>query len=114
MSADRQPGTTQHILDRTHATRRTLLKFGAATLATGMVATRLPDLPGSMPVAASGGQIEPTAGTWKPWLLTAGNQFRPPPPDAAATEAEIGQLKTMAAQRDPSALDRIAYWEAGS
>src|SRR4051794_13232021 len=115
MSEDRQPGTTPSIFDRTHATRRNLLKLGAATFATGMVATHLPDLASSTPVAASADQIEPKAGTWKPWLLTSGDQFRlPPPPDAAATAAEIEQLKSMSAQRDTKALDRVAYWEAGA
>jgi membrane-associated phospholipid phosphatase len=38
----------------------------------------------------------------------------PAPPDKAATRAEIAELEALAAQRDPVALDRIGYWDAGS
>jgi membrane-associated phospholipid phosphatase len=59
--------------------------------------------------------VEPKAGAWKTWLLTSGDQFRlPAPPDAAATETEIQQLKEMAAKRDAAALDEIAYWDTGA
>jgi membrane-associated phospholipid phosphatase len=95
-------------------TRRNLMRVGTAAIAAG-AAAHLPLLAPPAQVAASGPQIEPNAGTWKPWLLAAGDQFRPPPPpDAAATADEIAQIKTMATQRDTAALDRIAYWEAGA
>jgi membrane-associated phospholipid phosphatase len=59
--------------------------------------------------------IEPDAGTWKTWLLSSGDQFRPAaPPDEAATAAERADLATMAADRDAEALERIAYWDAGA
>lgn len=95
-------------------TRRNLMRGGTAAIAAG-AAAHLPTLAPPAQVAASGGQIEPNAGTWKPWLLAAGDQFRPPsPPDAAATAAEVEQLKAMAVQHDAAARDRIAYWEAGA
>jgi membrane-associated phospholipid phosphatase len=60
-------------------------------------------------------QIEPKAGSWKTWVLSSGSQFRlPAPPDKAATEAEIQQLKELAAKRDAASLDQIAYWDTGS
>src|SRR5215831_8001150 len=63
---------------------------------------------------AAGG-IEPTAGTWKTWVLSAGNQFRlPPPGDQAATQSEIQQLKDMVPKRDAAALDQIAFWDTSS
>ncbi len=59
--------------------------------------------------------IEPEAGTWKTWLLASGDQLRPEaPPDEAATQAELAELHGLAADRDGAALDRIAYWDAGS
>lgn len=62
----------------------------------------------------SSAQIEPNAGNWKTWVLTSGDQMRlPPPPDEAATRAEIEQLKVIAKQRDPATLDRIIWWNAG-
>ena len=58
--------------------------------------------------------IEPKAGAWKTWVMTSGNQFRlPAPPDKAATEAEIKQLKDMVAKRDAAAQDQIAFWDTG-
>jgi hypothetical protein len=65
--------------------------------------------------AAPGGPVEPRAGTWKTWLLASGSQFRPPPPpDRAATEAEVRELKALAGRRDDSALDRVKFWDAGA
>ena len=71
---------------------------------------------GSTTIAAqdTAGSIEPTAGSWPTFLLSSGSQLRlPPPPDAAATAAELGQLKALEAQRDAAALDQIAFWTAG-
>jgi hypothetical protein len=59
-------------------------------------------------------QIEPQAGTWKTHVLTSGSELRlPPPPDAAATQAEITELHALSARRDTAALDQISYWDAG-
>lgn len=94
-------------------TRRTLMRTGTAAFAVGAM-THLSALAPATAVTAAGSPITPQAGTWKPWLLSSGDQFRPPPPpDAAATASEIEQLKSMASQRD-AARDRIAYWEAGA
>src|SRR5262249_46695781 len=38
----------------------------------------------------------------------------PPPPDRAASEKELGELVQMAATRDRTTLDRVAYWDTGS
>ncbi len=66
-------------------------------------------------VQAGDEQIEPKAGTWKTWVLSSGNQFRlAPPPDKTATEAEIQQLKGLAAKRDAASLAQVAYWDTGS
>jgi membrane-associated phospholipid phosphatase len=40
--------------------------------------------------------IEPLAGTWKPWALTSGSQFRPGPraaPDSAQIKAEVAEVR---------------------
>jgi hypothetical protein len=61
------------------------------------------------------GGVEPQAGTWKTWVISSGPQFRvSPPPDRAATEKELGELRQMAATRDRAALDRVAYWDTGA
>ena len=60
-------------------------------------------------------QVEPTAGTWKTWIISSGRDFRvPPPPDAAATASELAWLREAVAQQDPRALDQISFWDAGS
>lgn len=59
--------------------------------------------------------VEPRAGAWQTWVLTSGSQLRlPAPPDPAATASEIGELKSLAAQRDASALQTIAFWDTGA
>jgi len=64
--------------------------------------------------ASADGPVAPRAGTWRPWLLASGSQLRPPPPpDRAATEAELRELKALAGRRDGAALERIRFWDAG-
>jgi membrane-associated phospholipid phosphatase len=59
--------------------------------------------------------MSPGAGTWRTWVLSSGSQFRlPPPPDAAATQAELAQLRDMVARRDAEARERIAWWDAAA
>ncbi len=59
--------------------------------------------------------VEPAAGQWRTWVLASPDELRPaPPPDQAATQAELQQLQDLAAQRDAQALQQIAYWDAGS
>jgi len=68
----------------------------------------------SVACSVSSAQIEPSAGKWKTWVLTSGDQLRlPPPPDEAATRAEVAQLKDLAKQRDDATLERIIWWNAG-
>lgn len=65
--------------------------------------------------AGTAGMIEPNAGAWKTWVLTRGDQFRPPaPPNSAATDTEMAGLRELAAARDAATLDRISYWDAGA
>jgi membrane-associated phospholipid phosphatase len=60
-------------------------------------------------------EMEPKAGSWKTWVLKSGDQFKSAaPPDDAATQKEIAQLKDMVAKRDDAALAQIAYWNSGA
>jgi membrane-associated phospholipid phosphatase len=66
-------------------------------------------------VAAPSAMVEPGAGAWKTWVIASGRDLRrTPPPDAAATGVEIGELKRLAGQRDAAALDVIGYWDTGA
>jgi membrane-associated phospholipid phosphatase len=56
--------------------------------------------------------VEPLAGTWKPWVLTAGSQFRPGPPPAYGSEqlaAELAEVKTFA--RTPTTNRKAYFWQ---
>jgi membrane-associated phospholipid phosphatase len=65
--------------------------------------------------AQTSSTVEPTAGTWKSFVIFSRFELRaPPPPDTAASAEEIGQLKEIAKRRDPAALDLIAYWDTGA
>lgn len=58
--------------------------------------------------------VEPAAGTWRTWVIGSGQELRrTPPPDRAASDAEIKTLEGLATQRDPAALDLIGYWDTG-
>jgi membrane-associated phospholipid phosphatase len=49
--------------------------------------------------------LEPLMGTWKPWLLTRGDQFRPEPPpafDSAVFQEELALLKRINRSPTPS------------
>ena len=59
--------------------------------------------------------VEPGAGNWRTWVISSGKDYRvPPPPDAAATAAELAWLKGFAAQSDPRAAEQINFWDAGA
>jgi hypothetical protein len=49
--------------------------------------------------------VEPLMGTWKPWLLTRGDQFRPEPPpafDSTEFKEELALLKRINSNPTPS------------
>ncbi len=49
--------------------------------------------------------LEPLMGTWKPWLLTRGDQFRPEPPPAVGSaefQEELALLKRLSSNPTPS------------
>jgi membrane-associated phospholipid phosphatase len=71
--------------------------------------------------------VEPLAGTWKPWMLAANNQFRPAPPPAFGSAeflADLAEVKRINAS--PTASERAIatfwatngsaapFWEAAS
>jgi membrane-associated phospholipid phosphatase len=76
----------------------------AASLILGPTVTAQPQ--------SGSGQVEPRAGQWRTWVLSAGSDLRlPPPPDAADTQAELAELRRLAGQRDAAGLERIRHWD---
>src|SRR5437867_2674619 len=81
----------------------------------GCAASRAGAPPSPSGGPAAGEQVEPSAGRWKTWVLASGSQLRlPPPPDQAATAAELQELRGLVTRRDADALDRIGFWDAGA
>ncbi len=59
--------------------------------------------------------VEPAAGNWQTWAVPDVAAVQPaPPPDQAATQAELKEVQALVAGRDEAALQQIAYWDAGS
>jgi hypothetical protein len=49
--------------------------------------------------------LEPLQGTWKPWLMTRGDQFRPGPPPAFGSpefQADLAEVKRLSSNPTPS------------
>jgi len=64
---------------------------------------------------AAWAQVEPTAGTWRTWVLQSGDELRlPPPPNEKQTRAEVEELRRLEAKRDDAAQQRVTFWNAGS
>lgn len=59
--------------------------------------------------------IEPTAGTWNPWVIPSGNAFRiPPPPKGEMEQAEIKEIISLQSKIDSASMQQIKYWDVGS
>jgi membrane-associated phospholipid phosphatase len=59
-------------------------------------------------------QVEPSAATWKTWVVPAVNQIRlAAPPNAAASAAEIQTIKRLMAEATADTRAQVAYWDAG-
>src|SRR4029078_4525143 len=68
-----------------------------------------------LPAAAQPGPIEPTARQWKPWVISAGKDFRDAtPPGAAETHHELKALADLMQHNDASIQQQIAFWDAGA
>jgi len=65
--------------------------------------------------ATASAQVEPHAGQWKTWVLSSGSQMRlPAPPDSATTASDLQAVRAAVAGADANALEKIAFWDAGS
>jgi hypothetical protein len=83
-------------------TRRTLIG-SALSLVAALVS------PSVTPLVAAF-QPETMAGPWRTWLLTSGNELRPPTP-VPPTPDELSELVELHRQRTAAALATIAPWD---
>ncbi|MBA3517604.1 MAG: vanadium-dependent haloperoxidase, partial [Rhizobiales bacterium] len=112
METTRDPRVS--MLSGTASRRAALRGLGGIGVATALGMTT-PSRAGAIEASASGMLIEPDAGSWRTWILSAGDQLRPVgPPDEAATRAELRDVRVMGAKRGVAGLDRISYWDAGA
>jgi membrane-associated phospholipid phosphatase len=59
-------------------------------------------------------QVEPSAGTWKTWVVPSVSQVRlAAPPNAAVSAAEIQTIKNLMAEATADTKAQVAYWDAG-
>lgn len=61
--------------------------------------------------------VEPTAGTWRTWLLASGSAVRPAEPPtsfSAETASELAALSVRAAARTPAVLANVDAWNLGA
>jgi membrane-associated phospholipid phosphatase len=57
--------------------------------------------------------VQPNAGTWKTWVLTSGDQFRPPPPPAYDSEQMQIELTALKIFTPTFAMTAAAYfWQS--
>lgn len=53
-------------------------------------------------------------GDWKTWVITSGKDHGvPPPPDAAATRAEMNWVRDAVTERDARIVDQMRFWDSG-
>ena len=57
-------------------------------------------------------QLEPGAGTWKPWFITSGKEYRLPTPPSY--KEEIALVLSRQENLDSAGLQQIKYWSAGA
>ena len=60
--------------------------------------------------------LEPAAGTWRPWNLSSGDQYRPEAPPAAGTpehDAAVAQVLEEGTNLSDRDLRVAAYWDLG-
>jgi len=60
-------------------------------------------------------QVEPNAGTWRPWVISSPRDYRvAPPPGPAETRAELRALNQLISHNDEQAQQQIEFWDAGA
>jgi membrane-associated phospholipid phosphatase len=70
--------------------------------------------PGSPGLWGSPKPVAPLAGTWHPWVLTAGNQFRPvAPPAIGSTDANAQYAADKNLQRTNTTNHLAWFWQPG-
>ncbi|MBC7826321.1 MAG: phosphatase PAP2 family protein [Chitinophagaceae bacterium] len=59
-------------------------------------------------------QIQPDAGNWKTWIVSANEVTIAAPPTKEQTQKELAAIKEKLSKQDDKTLQQIKYWDAGS
>ena len=81
----------------------------------GLVASACGDGGGDGSARPARAEAEPSAGTWKTWVLSSPTEIPVPPPPArgsAEEKAEDQEIKDLAAKRTPEVKDIVRKWAA--
>lgn len=100
---------------RRRATKKTWQKAVIVVIGLGLVASACGDDGGGGSEKAAKAKAEPTAGTWKTWVLSSPTEIAVPPPPAAGSaqeKAEDQEIKDLAAKRTPEVKDIVRKWAA--
>jgi len=55
---------------------------------------------------------DPTADSWKTWILTSGKEMRlPAPPQKDESAAELEEVRVLVEKVDPAMQERIKQWD---
>ena len=68
------------------------------------------------PPGSKAGPVEPLAGSWRPWVLRSGNQFRPPAPagfDSPAFKAQATRVRIIGERLTAKQRRLATFWEGG-
>jgi hypothetical protein len=91
------------------AVAQKVIAYGKADGSDAQFVQSFPPMPG---VWSSASPVTPLAGSWKPWVLSAGNQFRPDPPPAAGTPEMAAQVAAVENLNRTTAVVRTAWvWQ---
>lgn len=64
---------------------------------------------------AWGQPVEPGAGSWKTWVISAGRDYRAlPPPGAEETQGELNALADLVSHSTAGTREVATYWDAGA
>ena len=88
-----------------------VVAYGQADGASQQFTGSFPPAPGMW---SSTSPVAPLAGSWKPWVLTSGSQFRLPAPPAVGTPDEDAQLALVEGLNRTTAVQQTAwFWQPG-
>ncbi len=93
--------------------RRTCRTAVVVAIAVGLVAAGCGG--GGSKDQASARKAEPSAGNWKPWLLSSPTEIPVPPPPAKGSDqekAEDAEIRSLADKRTPEVKDMVRKWAA--